>query len=126
MNPGTLKGLSQAIAGTIYDPAMSGGWYRSDSNMNRQYHQWPELDALVDAFQAATTVEEQQRYPREADMYAIENHYFIWGPKLPQWWALQPWVKGYSGEMTLGYSVENSLILSRLWIDSQLKEAMGN
>ena len=76
--------------------------------------------------QYTSTVEEQQKYLSEADMYAMENHWLIWGPKLPQWWALQPWVKGYSGEMTLGHTVENDLILSRLWIDSALKEAMQN
>ena len=57
-------------------------------------------------------------------MYAIANHYQIWGPKAPQYWALQPWVMGYNGEFDLGPN-EDSLVVSCLWIDSQLKEEMG-
>ena len=120
------EGMASAIAGTIYPPATLASWYHSENQWNRPGSQWPEMDALVEAFQAATTVAEQQKYLSEADMYAMQNHWLIWGPKLPQWWALQPWVKGYSGEMTLGHTVENDLILSRLWIDSALKEAMQN
>ena len=39
----------------------------------RLLHQWPELDALVDAALAATTFEEQQKWVREVDMDAIET-----------------------------------------------------
>ena len=120
------EGMASAIAGTIYPPATLASWYHSENQWNRPGSQWPEMDALVEAFQVATTVAEQQKYLSEADMYAMQNHWLIWGPKLPQWWAPQPWVKGYSGEMTLGHTVENDLILSRLWIDSALKEAMQN
>ena len=122
----TYEGMASAIAGTIYAPATLASWYHSDNQWNRPGSQWPEMDALVEAFQAATTIEEQQRYLKEADMYAMKNHWLIWGPKLPQWWALHPWVKGYSGEMTLGHTVENDLVLSRLWIDSALKKEMGH
>ena len=88
-------------------------------------HQWPELDALVDAALAANTFEEQQRRVKETDMYAIENHWQIWGPKAPIWYAVQPWVIGYNGEFGLGPN-EDTLIVSRLWIDSELKKAMGH
>ena len=73
---------------------------------------------------AATTFEEQQMRAREVDLYAIENHWQIWGPKTPTWWAVQPWVMGYNGEFSLGPN-EDSLISSRVWIDSQLKKEMG-
>ena len=119
-----MDALIQAIAGTTYDPGMSVGWYHSDSAGNRAGSQWPELDALVERAQAATTFEEQRKWVNEADMYAIENHWLIWGPKAPQFWALHPWVIGYNSEFDLGPN-EDSLILARLWIDSQLKEEMG-
>ena len=122
---GTYKGVMGSIAGAIYDPTMSVGWYRSDAQWNRPGSEWPELDALVDAALAATTIEEQQRLVREADMYAIEKQWQIWGPKLPQWILLQPWVIGYNGEaMLLGPNEHNS-VHARLWIDSELKKAMG-
>ena len=120
---GTWEGLWWSTAGMIYDPATMVAWYRSTGG-NQVDADWPELDAMVDAALAATTVEEQQRLIRETDMYAIEKHWMTWGPKSPQWWALQPWVKGYNGEMELAPN-EWGLVNARLWIDSELKEAMG-
>ena len=119
------EGIMGSIAGTTYDPSMTVTWYHSGAQWNRPLHQWPELDAKVDAALAATTFEEQQRLVREADMHTIEQHWQIWGPKGPQWWALWPWVKGYNSEFDLGPN-EDSLILSRLWIDQDLKKEMGH
>ncbi len=45
--------------------------------------QWPQMDAMVDAALAATTIEEQKRLIAEVDMYAIEKHWLIWAPKSP-------------------------------------------
>ena len=122
----SYEGMVGSIAGTAYDPVMSVGWYYSDSGANnRGGSQWPELDALVDGALAATTIEEQQRLVGEADMYSLEKHWQIWGPKMPWWWLVQPWVIGFNGEvMSLGPN-EFHVIQARLWIDSELKEAMG-
>ena len=123
----TYEGIVSGISGTIYDPLMVVGWYHSDThNMNRPRSEWPELDAMVEAAQAATTTEEMQRLIAEADMYAMENHWLGWTPKLPVWWLLQPWVIGYSGEAMYLAPNEANGILARLWIDSDLKEAMGH
>ncbi len=119
------EGIMGSIAGTTYDPSMTVTWYRSDAQWNRPLHQWPELDAKVDAALAATSFEEQKRLMKEADMHTIEQHWQIWGPKAPQWWVLWPWVKGYNGEFDLGPN-EDSLILTRLWIDQDLKKEMGH
>ena len=121
----TGEGMYSAIAGTPYDPPMVVGWYHSDAQWNRPGSQWPELDAMVDAAVAATTVEEQQRLIKEADMYAMEKHWLIWGPKSPGWTLVQPWVIGYNGEKELTPASYND-IYARLWIDSELKEAMGH
>ena len=120
----TYEGMVSAIAGTIYDPEMTVSWYHSDNQWNRGGSQWAQLDALVDAALAATTIEEQQRLVREADMYAMANHWLIWSPKLPFFVAYQPWVIGYNGEVGLAKG-ETYTIFSRLWIDSRLKEEMG-
>ena len=85
----------------------------------------PELAALYEAAIAATTIEEQQRLSKALNMYIIEKQLFIWGPETPQFNASQPWVKGYNGEMRLGDG-ETQTVLARLWIDSELKEAMGH
>ena len=122
---GMYEGMMGSISGTLFDPVMSVGWYRSDAQWNRPLHQWPELDALVDAALAATTTDEQQRLIAEADMYTIEKHYQIWGPKPPTFVVHQPWIKGYSGESNHLGPNERWDMLARLWIDQDLKKEMG-
>ena len=73
--------------------------------------------------QRAQSIEEQQRALKEANMYIVENHWIIWGTKVPQIEAAWPWLKGYNGEIW-GPQAGNS-ILARLWIDQDLKKEMG-
>ena len=88
-------------------------------------HQDPVMDAKVEAAEAATTLEEQKRLVREADMYMIEQQWFIWGPKVPVFNASQPWIKGYNGEVELGLA-RAAAIFARIWIDQDLKKEMGH
>ena len=85
----------------------------------------PALDAMVEAALAAETVEEQKRIVREADMHILKEHWAIWGPEVPMFHAYQPWVIGFNGELQLGRN-NNYQVFARLWIDSELKEAMGH
>jgi peptide/nickel transport system substrate-binding protein len=85
----------------------------------------PAYDAIVDSIVTATTVEEQIRSVQEANMYIVKEHWSIWGPEVPMFQARQPWVKGYNGELWLGR--QNSYpVFARVWIDQELKKAMGN
>ena len=123
---GTWEGMHSQIAGAAYAPLLMASWYHSDGALNRGGSQWPEMDAMVDAVRAATTNEEQKMLMKELDMYAIEKHWLIWVPKTAFIHYAQPWVIGYSGEFpnALGQS-ETYTVFARLWIDSELKEAMG-
>ena len=85
----------------------------------------PELDALIEAADTTSSIEEQQRLVKEVDMYAMENHWWIWGPKAGKYMAHQPWVIGSNGEVWLGF-MEFRTIFSRLWIDQDLKKEMGH
>ena len=85
----------------------------------------PDFDAKFEAMRATTDLEEYKRLFRELDMYATEKHWMIWGPESPQFTWNQPWVIGYNGEANLG-EAQDYAILARLWIDSELKEAMGH
>ena len=58
------------------------------------------------------------------DMYAIERHWAVWSLINPVFDAIWPWVKGYNSEFALGYLSKNQ-IFGRLWIDQELKKAMG-
>jgi peptide/nickel transport system substrate-binding protein len=108
------------------NPAIFIGFYRHDTLFLREWFgvETPELTAAYDAFFAATTIEEQQRAFKEFDMILIKQHNQIWGPLAPQFQANQPWVMGYNGEFGIG-ELQFHTILARLWIDSELKEAMG-
>ena len=82
------------------------------------------MDALHDAFLAATTIDERKRILIEFDQYIIAQHFTTWGPKVPQTQAVQPWVKGFNGENTLAPGGRH-LTMVPLWIDQDLKAQMG-
>ena len=84
----------------------------------------PEYDRLYEAVLNATTTEEQQRAAKEADRWITRNHIWVWGPIAPKFNAVQPWVAGYAGEISLGAD-EGKVIFSRLWFDQELKKEMG-
>ena len=85
----------------------------------------PVYDAMVDAIFDSTTIDAQYALIKEINMYVTEKHFKIWGPETPQYHALQPWVKGFNGEIALGLGSGGQQILARLWIDQEMKEAMG-
>ena len=101
-------------------PVSSIGKWQKDNIWNAAGVNDPVYEAMLAAATAATTIEEQKRLVREADMYQIEQHWQIWGPMAPRGQVTQPWVMGFNGEV-----VGVSLILSRLWIDWDMKAAMG-
>ncbi len=112
------------VGGVNAVPILILGYSHSESGFNPPGVKDPVYDELVEAARAATTIEEQKRAVIDADMRAIEQHWIIWGPKLPLWLVMQPWVKGFNGELSLG--VSDIIILARLWIDQELKKEMGH
>ena len=85
----------------------------------------PVYDALYEAAEAAETgSEEQKRLCREMQLRELEMHWGIWGTESPQFTANWPWVKGYNGELALG-ATEFNWPYAYLWIDQDLKKAMG-
>ena len=84
----------------------------------------PAYNALYERGKAATTFEEQRKLIREIDMYFIKSVWGVPGPKVPKFNVSWPWVKGYNSEGPLG-GFDQFGIFARLWIDNELKEAMG-
>ena len=85
----------------------------------------PVYDALYEPAEAAETgSEEQKRLGREMGLREAEMHWFIWGTESPVFSANWPWLKGYNGETALGYG-ESIWLFAHLWIDQDLKKAMG-
>ena len=120
----TYEGMITSNLAVDWCPPCAVRQSYSTSAWNRPGIKDSVFDAMADAADAAATLEEQQRLVGEADMYAIERHWYLWGPMAPFILAHQPWVKGYNGEFDLG-SVNYGLIYARLWIDSSMKEEMG-
>ncbi len=96
----------------------------SSSNDDLHGIRYAELDALLDAAAATDSEQERQRLVKEVDLYTMENHWWIWGPKAGKYMSHQPWVVGFNGETWLGF-MDRLTILARLWIDSELKAEMG-
>ena len=122
----TYRSLLHTIAGYDNDPMTSITWAHSGQigKSNVTGLQDPVYDAMVEAAQAATSIEEQQRVVRVIDLYHVVNHLRVWGPKVPQFNATQPWVVGFNGEIDLGWG-DRPIVFSRLWIDQDLKREMG-
>ena len=120
---GLLFGLT---AGAFdYPPLVPLLTFYSQASWSPPGPQDPEYDALYEAVAAATTVEEQQKLAKQADMHIMAKHWVLWGPKAPNYSATQPWVKGYNGEGQVSRQDRSVNIFARLWIDQELKESMG-
>ena len=117
--------MINAVSGYDYDPPnLISRWRSPAGQLGYPGLENPQLDSLIDAVEAATTLEEQQRAVKEADAYIIKNHYMVWFFRVPRFNAFHPWVVGYNGEFYLGFSLKTE-VFDRLWIDSEKKAAMG-
>jgi len=102
---------------------LTWAFYSGGTRTNKDGLKDPKYNAMVDAIQAATTLEGQKRAAKVANMYIIENQFRVWGPEIPQFQAWQPWLKGYNAEMRIGDN-EPHTVMARLWLDLDLKAAM--
>ena len=98
----------------------------TDALWNRPGISIPEVDAMIDAAGATLDIEEKIRLTKEINKYALENHWYWWGPRVPKLLAYQPWIIGFNGEYDLGVNNRFANLFARLWIDSELKKAMGH
>ncbi len=85
----------------------------------------PEMDTLLSGLADATEVEEWLSYHRQVDEKTIREHWGLARAQSPSFSVSQPWVEGYAGEWSLGYSERNTHF-ARLWIDQELKKSMGH
>ena len=84
------------------------------------------MEALYYAAEETMDIEEYKSIQRQADEITVREHWGLSKPFSPIVFVSHPWVQGYFGEDSLGRGERNTF-LARLWIDSELKEAMtGN
>ena len=58
-------------------------------------------------------------------MRLSELHWVLTGPVSPQFNVAQPWIKGYNGEVAISINGQYSTVLTRVWVDQELKREMG-
>ena len=85
-----------------------------------------EFDALIDQIAVERDPETANALIRELDMIFIEEMWAIAFPIIPGEVMLQPWLKGYRGEKGSSGSPFWMLVGHMLWVDQELKEAMGH
>jgi peptide/nickel transport system substrate-binding protein len=103
-------------------PSMAILTCKSTTARNYTHNNDPYYDELANKFDVAATLEEAQQIFREADMYALQQHWTLNTFPLLAPTAMQPWVKGYSGEFSLLWE---GYYRARLWIDQDMKKSMG-
>jgi peptide/nickel transport system substrate-binding protein len=112
------------MAGRYQDPSGFLGQHTTGASANRCQCADPVYDALFEeASKASTRAEILPLYKKLNDRLR-DQVYFVWGQETPLYSVQQPWIKGRNGEYVLGSNVE-SVIMARLWVDQELKEAMG-
>ena len=85
----------------------------------------PRLVALYEGGKDSLDIEEIKSISRQTDEIFVREHYGLAKTRVPQFSVSQPWVIGYNGEWNMGKNQRNTLF-ARLWIDSELKAAMGH
>jgi peptide/nickel transport system substrate-binding protein len=119
------EALITAAMGLHYFTEAAVDRFYTDARGNVAAVSDPQFEAVIDALRATSDLEEYQRLFREANQYAIEKHWSIWGPDSPQYHVTQPWVKGYNGEASMG-NWQWGELFARIWIDQELKAEMGH
>ena len=119
-----LHDMTTTIAAMPYEPVFSLSLRTAGMTYNSPGVNDPVYEDFYAAAVAATTVEEQKSWVKKADLHAIEQHWSTWGPMAPIFQVSQPYLVGYNGEVVMGI-MNSSSILARLWIDQDLKKAMG-
>ncbi|UCH50963.1 MAG: ABC transporter substrate-binding protein [Chloroflexota bacterium] len=112
---GFFSGCGTYFKGINYTgPGMYNGSYLDDPVLNKA------RDEMAEAFPDEAKADQIHR---ELMPYLLEQCYIIQLPAGNQyrfWW---PWVKNYSGELSVGYyNLQNAN--KYLWIDQELKDAM--
>ena len=88
--------------------------------------QWsdPAYDAKINAMYREPDEGKRQALIKELTREILDKAPYIWLPTPYVYTAWWPWVKGYNGELRAG-AVRPGPIYARMWIDQDIKKAMG-
>jgi peptide/nickel transport system substrate-binding protein len=108
-------------AGAPGGPQMQVNLRWSKGIQNYTHNNDAHYDELYEQYLKASSMDEVKRLCVAMDKYALEQHWSVC--ILPTWdpIALQPWVKGFSGELMILGSAPGTEY-ARWWIDQNLKQ----
>jgi ABC-type transport system substrate-binding protein len=117
--------FSDGMAGLLWAPTTSLAYLVSASipQTNYTFNYDATYDDLFAQVNAATVTADMERLAREADLYALSQHWMIpIVPSYTQCVAWQPWIKGYSGEV-LANADWAAALRARVWINQEVKQS---
>jgi len=87
----------------------------------------PKINAAFEESAATLLTDPERNYAlvKEIIQYVIEQAYSFTPPSPYNYVAWHPWVKQYTGEVSLGSWPHFNLMSKYLWIDQELKKEMG-
>ena len=96
----------------------------SGQTWNPAMHKDAEFDAKMDEAYRTRDETKRQEIIRDLTARIVTAAPYIWLPTPYVYSAWWPWVKNYSGELSVG-SIRPGPIYARIWIDQELKKKMG-
>ena len=91
---------------------------------NPSVYNVPEFDAAIDRLMLTREETDRVALTRELTVKLLDEAPSIWLPTVYNYTAWWPWVRNYGGELRAG-AVRPGPIYARIWIDHDMKRAMG-
>ena len=121
----TSDGMLGAVSAITYEPRNGIGRFTTGHVWNGSAGSDAEIDEYWERASTAATLEESNRWAKAVNLRLLELQWTITGPLSPQFNVAQPWVKGYNGEVSLSKNGHYSTVMTRVWIDQDMKREMG-
>ena len=121
----TSDGMLGAVSAITYEPRNGIGRFTTGHVWNGTAGSDAEIDEYWERASTAATLEESNRWAKAVNLRLLELQWTITGPLSPQFNVAQPWVKGYNGEVSLSKNGHYSTVMTRVWIDQDMKREMG-
>ena len=121
----TSDGMLGSVSAITYEPRNGIGRFTTGHIWNGTAGSDAEIDEFWERASTAATLEESNRWAKAVNLRLLELQWTITGPLSPQFNVAQPWVKGYNGEVSLSKNGHYSTVMTRVWIDQDLKREMG-
>ena len=121
----TSDGMLGSVSAITYEPRNGIARFTTGHIWNGANGSDAEVDESWERASTAATLEEYNRWAKAVNLRLLELQWTLTGPLSPQFNVVQPWVKGYNGEVSLSKNGHYSTVLTRVWIDQDLKREMG-